>query len=311
MAKQIILQDVFSMIIEDFRENERWGSAHIYQSALNAFIAFCGDPKFKLKDLSPVALKQFEQYLRQRNCSWNTVATYMRSLRSAYNRCVDDRSVPYVPRLFGHVHTGARTNVKRALPASDLKRLLAWIEDEGEADAEAADLKKTAVLFALMFLLRGLPFVDLAFLRKADVCGNMLVYRRRKTGRMLTVFLPPEALRLIAKIENTDRNSPYLFPILSIWKNQEAAYREYQSALRLFNYKLAKLSEHLGIHSHLSTYAARHSWATLAYHCEIHPGIISEAMGHSSIAVTETYLKPFQDERIDEANRQIIAFVKR
>ena len=162
-----------------------------------------------------------------------------------------------------------------------------------------------------MFLLRGLPFVDLAFLRKTDLCGNVLVYRRKKTGRLLTVELPPEAIRLMVEIENRDRRSPYLFSIIGNWEDQEKAYREYQSALRFFNYKLVELGRYLGIGAHLSTYAARHSWATLAYHCEIHPGIISEAMGHSSIAVTETYLKPFQDERIDEANKQIIAFVKR
>ena len=103
--KQIVLKDVFTAIIDDFRDNEsfrdneRWGSAHIYQSALNAFLAFSDNPRFKLKDLSPAVLKHFEQYLRKRNCSWNTVATYMRSLRSAYNRCVDIGRVPYVPRL--------------------------------------------------------------------------------------------------------------------------------------------------------------------------------------------------------------------
>ena len=58
------------------------------------------------------------------------------------------------------------------------------------------------------------------------------------------------------------------------------------------------------------TYAARHTWATMAYHCEIHPGIISEAMGHSSITVTETYLKPFSNRKIDEANQKVISFVK-
>ena len=56
--------------------------------------------------------------------------------------------------------------------------------------------------------------------------------------------------------------------------------------------------------SHLSSYSARHTWATMAYYCEIHPGIISEAMGHSSINVTETYLKPFNDKKIDEANER-------
>ena len=59
------------------------------------------------------------------------------------------------------------------------------------------------------------------------------------------------------------------------------------------------------------TYTARHTWATTAYYCEIHPGIISEAMGHSSITVTETYLKPFRNKKIDEANRQVVEFVKR
>ena len=62
--------------------------------------------------------------------------------------------------------------------------------------------------------------------------------------------------------------------------------------------------------SHLSSYSARHTWATMAYYCEIHPGIISEAMGHSSINVTETYLKPFNDKKIDEANEKVISFVK-
>ena len=59
------------------------------------------------------------------------------------------------------------------------------------------------------------------------------------------------------------------------------------------------------------TYCFRHTWATTAYYCEIHPGIISEAMGHSSITVTETYLKPFRSKKIDEANKQVLDFVKR
>ena len=105
-------------------------------------------------------------------------------------------------------------------------------------------------------------------------------------------------------------DSPYLFPILQSEEGTEAAYREYQSALRAFNQRLAVLRQCLGMQSALSTYAARHTWATMAYHCEIHPGIISEAMGHSSITVTETYLKPFSNRKIDEANQRVISFVR-
>ena len=89
-----------------------------------------------------------------------------------------------------------------------------------------------------------------------------------------------------------------------------AAYREYQAALWGFNQRLAVLRQCLGMQSALSSYAARHTWATMAYHCEIHPGIISEAMGHSSITVTETYLKPFSNRKIDEANQRVISFVR-
>ena len=81
-------------------------------------------------------------------------------------------------------------------------------------------------------------------------------------------------------------------------------------ALRSFNQQLTLLGEVLGLNDRLSSYTARHTWATTAYYCEIHPGIISEAMGHSSIKVTETYLKPFRNKKIDEANNQIIDFVK-
>ena len=111
-------------------------------------------------------------------------------------------------------------------------------------------------------------------------------------------------------VSNKDEDSPYLFPILHSKDGTEAAYKEYQSALRRFNYQLSALKIHLNMASHLSSYSARHTWATMAYYCEIHPGIISEAMGHSSINVTETYLKPFNDKKIDEANEKVISFVK-
>lgn len=126
----------------------------------------------------------------------------------------------------------------------------------------------------------------------------------------MRVLLSPEALQLVRMVSNKDENSPYLFPILHSKEGTEAAYKEYQSALRRFNYQLSTLKTHLNMSSHFSSYSARHTWATMAYYCEIHPGIISEAMGHSSINVTETYLKPFNDKKIDEANEKVISFVK-
>lgn len=254
-------------------------------------------------------LKRFEVHLRERQCSWNTVSTYLKTLRALYNRAVERRWATYQPRLFEHVYTGTRSDKKKALEASDMGRLVHEVENDLQKEAETPVLRKAEAFFVLMFLTRGLPFVDLAYLHKQDLRGNVLSYRRQKTGRSLRVTLSEEAMRLVELMKNNDEGSPYLFPILRSAAGSEAAYHEYQLALRNFNHRLSELGKERGIAS-LSSYAARHTWATVAYHCEVHPGVISEAMGHSSIAVTETYLKPFHDQKIDEANRMIISFVR-
>lgn len=308
--KEIALQEMLSIIIRELRESGRWGTAHIYQTTLNVFSTFSNLQKVPFCKLRPALLKDFEVYLRQRNCSWNTVSTYMKTLRSAYNRAVDSGCAKYIPRLFEHVYTGTRADKKRSLEVSDIGTLVRSSESDISKEVSPSSLEKTKVLFVLMFMMRGLPFVDLAYLRKKDLKGNVLFYRRRKTGKALTVVLSPETMQMINLVKSTDENSPYLFPILHSMEGTEAAYREYQSALRCFNYRLAALRESLSIDSGLSTYSARHTWATMAYYCEIHPGIISEAMGHSSIVVTETYLKPFHNKKIDDANQMVISFAR-
>ena len=229
----------------------------------------------------------------------------MRTLRAVYNRAVDRRIAPYVPHHFRYVYTGTRADKKRALEKEDMERLMKDLPKQLHSGNR--ELQRARGFFILMFLLRGMPFVDLAYLKKHDIDGNVLTYRRRKTGRMLTVTLLPEAVKLIKQHMNTDPASPYLFSLISSKEGTEEAYKEYQLALRNFNYQLMILKQVLGLTTDLSSYTARHTWATMAYYCEVHPGVISEAMGHSSITVTETYLKPFKNKKIDEANVMVFS----
>ena len=265
-----------------------FGTAHVYRSSLNAIIAYRGKKDFVFSEVTSEWLKGFEVYLRSRGCSWNTVSTYLRTFRSVY--------------------TGTRADHKRALGDEDMKKVFTKLS---RASGAPLAVYQAQELFILMFSLRGMPFVDLAYLRKSDLRDNVITYRRRKTGRPLSVTLTPEAMALVKKYMNRDSSSPYLFPLLRSREGTKEAYREYQLALRSFNQQLMLLGELLGLGDKLSSYTARHTWATTAYYCEIHPGIISEAMGHSSITVTETYLKPFRSKKIDEANKQVLDFVKR
>ena len=292
-------------VADGLRESGNYGTAHIYRSSMSAILAFNESRNLPFRKVTPEFLKSFEAYLRGRNCSWNTVSTYMRTLRAVYNRAVDRRIAPYVPHHFRYVYTGTRADKKRALEKEDMERLMKDLPKQMHSGNR--ELQRARGFFLLMFLLRGMPFVDLAYLKKHDIDGNVLTYRRRKTGRMLTVTLLPEAVKLIKQHMNTDPASPYLFSLISSKEGTEEAYKEYQLALRNFNYQLMILKQVLGLTTDLSSYTARHTWATMAYYCEIHPGVISEAMGHSSITVTETYLKPFKNKKIDEANVMVFS----
>ncbi len=303
---------VFRMIrtlIDEYKLNSQWGTAHIYQSACNAFVAFRENVDLEFSELSQQVIKDFELCLRLRRCSWNTIATYMKVLRAAYYRAAENGMVAYCPRLFAHVNISVENKKKRSIPAGDMGRLIA------PANAFCyplePELQRARLIFSLMFLLRGIPFVDLVFLRKSDYANGAITYHRRKTGRPITVKVCREALSIIKRLSaDTPRTSPYLLPYITYPEGTAEAYKEYQRALRLINHRLDKLSRYISGKCRLSTYAARHTWATMAYYCEIHQGIISEAMGHSSIAVTENYLKPFRNERIDRANDMVLSYVK-
>ena len=285
-----------------------FGTAHVYRSSLNAIIAYHGKGDFTFNEVTPEWIKGFEIHLRGRGCSWNTVSAYLRTFRAVYNRAVDCRGAVYVPHLFRSVYTGTRADRKRALDTEDIQKVFTKLP---QSPAVTSDIRRAQELFVLMFLLRGLPFVDLAYLRKSDLRDNVITYRRRKTGRPLSVTLTSEAMAILKRYMDRDSSSPYFFPLLNSREGTKEAYHEYQLALRNFNRQLMLLGEMLGLGDKLSSYTARHTWATTAYYCEIHPGVISEAMGHSSITVTETYLKPFQNKKIDEANKKVVDFIKR
>ena len=135
------------------------------------------------------------------------------------------------------MYTGTRADHKRALSDEDMKKVFA---DLSRSSGVSLRLRRAQEFFILMFLLRGIPFVDLAYLRKSDLRDNVITYRRRKTGRPLSVTLTPEAMILVKKYMNRDSSSPYLFPFLESREGTKEAYREYQLALRSFNQQQIK-----------------------------------------------------------------------
>lgn len=300
-----LLNQFVPELIKELKEENRYGTAHIYQSALNAFTDFCGRSNIPFVFINRGKLKEFEIHLRHKMLSWNTVSTYMRTLRSIYNKAVDRGLARESTRLFRHVYTGVKNNIKRALEVEEMNLLL-----NGKLSGKATkEIRISRVWLNLMFQLRGMPFVDLAHLCKSDLQGNTISYRRYKTGSPLVVEIPPSAMELIRKYKNTNPKSVYLFPILNSEDKGERAYFKYQHALRSLNNNLKRLASQCGIDANVSSYTTRHSWATLAKYCHFSEQLICDALGHSSVKVTETYLKSFKRKELDNANEKIIQYV--
>ena len=239
----------------------------------------------------------------------NTVSTYMRMLRSIYNRGVESGRAPYVHRLFHDVYTGVDICQKKALPVGELNRLL-------YEDPKSERLRRTQAIAALMFQFCGMSFADLAHLEKSSLERNIIRYNRIKTKTPMSVEVLDTAQDIISRLRNCQPSHPdcpdYLFSILLGDKKREdeSAYREYQSALRRFNNRLKRLAKALRLTSPVTSYTIRHSWATTAKYRGVPIEMISESLGHKSIKTTQIYLKGFGLQERTEVNRMNLSYVK-
>ena len=301
-------------VIGMLKREGKFPAMHVYACTLRSYEKFCAEeryPKNTTASLSmqeiftPERLKEYEDWLAGQQSSPNTISTYMRTLQAVYNRWMSPGIEGYNPVLFKDVYTKVESRTKRALTAEQMEQLR-------NTDFSVLTLRQQQVLtyFLQMFMLRGMPFIDLAHLRKSDLRNRRITYRRHKTGKLMVVDVPPDAMRLLQKYrDKTD--SEYLFPLLHGGLFMEEHHHRYQETLRHFNRELARLMKQLLPGVSVSSYTARHTWATLAYHSGVPVGLISQSLGHSSIRVTMTYLKPFDAEVIDRINRQVISLVKK
>ena len=203
--------------------------------------------------------------------------------------------------LFRFVFTGYEPTAKRAISPALIRRL-------SQLNLEhSPHLRFSRDLFLLSFYLRGIPFVDLVHLRKTDMKHNTIYYYRRKTRQQLSVYLEPYAAEILRRYTDKHSPSPYLLPILSAVGPE--GYRQYKSALRLYNQHLHRLSKMLRLSVPLTSYVARHSWATTAKEEGVAIAMISEGLGHSSEKVTHVYLSSFNNNAMSKANRKVISTI--
>ena len=150
--------------------------------------------------------------------------------------------------------------------------------------------------------MRGMSFIDIAFLKVMDIVNGRVLYSRKKTGQKFSIKITREAKSIIEKYSDQKYPDSYIFHII---KRRKKEFLDYRNAMRLTNKKLKKIGEKAEIKIPLTMYVARHSWATIAKRSGIPTAVISEGMGHDSELTTQIYLDSFESSVLDEANEQI------
>ncbi len=270
-------------------------TAETYTCALNSFIRFQGETDLFWEAVDSNLMMEYEVYLKAEGVCPNTSSYYMRGLRAIYNRAVEkELTIQRYP--FKHVYTGIDKTVKRAVPVKVIRQIRNLNLEHNPMLDYARDI------FMFSFYTRGMSFVDMAYLKKKDLHNGILSYRRQKTNQQLFIKWEKPMQEIIDKYDTT--GTPYLLPIIKDVGKDER--RQYKNASHLVNCKLKKIGMQLGLTIPLTTYVARHGWASIAKSKNIPISTISEAMGHDSENTTRIYLASLNTSVIDKANSLII-----
>ena len=189
-------------------------------------------------------------------------------------------------------------------PSSVQEGLLRYRQD---CEKEPAVQRKPSMdfardMFMFSFCTRGMSFIDMAYLKKADLNNGCLAYRRKKTGQLMMIEWTKQMQDIIDKYKSD--GTSYLLPIITSEDGSER--RQYQNQMRKINRLLKDIANRAGLPMPLSMYYARHSWATIARGRDVPLAVISEGLGHDSETTTQIYLDSIKSSEVDKVNRMIL-----
>ncbi len=304
-AHEYSLFNFMESIIAKLKNNGKIRTSETYRSTLSSFKKFLASQASKdgkrneedimLDCITSETMEEYEAWHKNKGVAPNTISFYTRILRAVYNRAVENDIIEN-RNPFRHVYTGVDKTVKRALPLVVIKKI------------KTLDLSLTPGLdyardmFLMSFYLRGMSFIDMAFLRKSDLRNGYITYRRRKTGQQLIIEWTKEMQIILDKYP--ENKSGYLLPVIrNSGVNERCTYRNTGYNI---NHNLKRIAEMVDVTIPLTLYVARHSWASAAKAKGIPLSVISEGMGHDSEATTQIYLASLDTAVVDRANSLIL-----
>lgn len=280
--------------IERKKTLKKDGTAAAYKSTRSSLARFLNNSDIRMSAIDLRLIRRYEDFLYNSGVTGNTVSYYLRNLRTLYNQAISDGYHPQGEYPFVKAQTRPAKTVKRALNRKNLQALANLKLND------MPELEFSRDLYLFSFYAQGMAFVDIALLRKSDICNGVLTYSRHKSKQLIRIAVTYQMQELMDKYGS---EGEYVFPIISNQYSSE--YKQYRLALGRINRHLKRIAAMVGIEVLLTTYTARHTWATLARDYGAPVSVISAGLGHTSEEMTRIYLKEFDVAQLDKVNSMV------
>lgn len=303
-VQKLTVEQYVTNLIQSLKSENRLGSAATYQDTLNSLRRF-QSMNIYFSHIDIAWLKKYEAHLREYGNNENTLGIRFRTLRAIYNKAIEENIVKkdYYPFDSYKVSKLKKATAKRAITKEHIMQIIN-VDTKQVSRYYCPLMELSKDLFLFSYFSCGMNLVDMAHLKYSNIIDGKLVYERRKTGKLLKFELQPTALNIMAKYQKEDSyKDDYVFPILNhtIHKTEEQKRNRVLKVNKAINKSLGKIGVFLNLPIQITTYVARHTYATVLKRSGVNIAIISESLGHSDISTTQIYLDSFDNEQISKA----------
>jgi integrase/recombinase XerD len=298
------------------KEDGRILTAESYRASRGSLTRFLKsqnnrNEKLLFQDITVDFLKKYEKWMIINKNSLTTVGFYLRPLRAIFNTAISEEVItkdlyPFGKRLY-QIPSGQ--NVKRALNAEDLKKLL-------NHPVVSPLQEKARDFWFFSYNCNGINTRDIVELKFKNLAGELICFNRSKTintnrtnQKPIVVNINDFMKSFMEKYANKDKSSEnYLFPIINQSMNKEEQVQAARSFTRFLNQHIKEIAREAGITTELSTYWARHSFTTMAMRNGNSLEMLQEALGHTDMKTTMNYWSGFDNSAKKELSDKLMNF---
>ena len=286
-------------IVLELRKAERFGNANTYYAVIKVLEKFTDGNDIKFNEINYDFLKRFESWHFSRGNSINGLSAYMRTIKAILNRAIKADVISLDAYPFTHYRIKTTPTEKRALDIKSIKSIMLLKLEETDS------LFHYRNYFLASYMLYGVSFMDLAFLKVENIIDNRIKFQRKKTSKPYDINITAQLKEILSFYLKNKRKSDFIFPIVKR-DTFELQYKDVLWARKRYNKGLKEIAKKCAIEQRLTSYVSRHSFATQAMLQDVPLQAISAMLGHNRLSTTQIYLKSLPSEILDNYNKKLV-----